>query len=152
MLLLLLSYCDNGAQSLAVCDVLPLFISVFRIFIFISLSLCPFFSGLYRCEASTGILSEEQTLMMFGNTVVRKIFGLKRGRKLRKAAINLHNANLCDRYSSSNITRLVCQLGSDVACGTYGREVRVGFAQRNVKENTSTLNYITRKICVSLQF
>jgi hypothetical protein len=33
------------------------------------------------------------------------------------------------------------------ACGTYGREVRAVFAQRNVKENICTLNYVTRKIC-----
>jgi hypothetical protein len=32
--------------------------------------------------------------MVFGNRVVRKIFGLKRGRKWRKAAINLHNDKL----------------------------------------------------------
>ena len=52
----------------------------------------------------TGILSEEQALMVFGKTVVRKIFGLKGGGgKLRKAAINLHNDELCDRYSSSDI-------------------------------------------------
>jgi hypothetical protein len=51
--------------------------------------------------------------MVFGNRVVRKIFGLKRGRKLLKVAITLHNDKLCDRYSSSNIIRLICQGGSD---------------------------------------
>jgi hypothetical protein len=75
-----MSYCDNGALSLAVCDVLPLFISVFRIFICISLSFC-LFPGLCRCVASSAILSEEQELMVFGNRVVRKVFGLPRGRK-----------------------------------------------------------------------
>lgn len=33
------------------------------------------------------------------------------------------------------------------ACGTYGREVRAGFAYRNLKENSCTLNYVTHKIC-----
>jgi len=51
----------------------------------------------------TGILSEEHALMMFGNTVLRKIFGLKRERKLRKTAINLYKDELYDRYSSSDI-------------------------------------------------
>lgn len=48
----------------------------------------------------TGVLSEEQALMVLGNMVVRKIFGYKRERKLRKTAINLQ---LYDRYSVSNI-------------------------------------------------
>jgi len=41
--------------------------------------------------------------MVLGNMVVRKIFGYKRERKLRKAAINLRNNKLYDRYSASNI-------------------------------------------------
>lgn len=88
-----------------------LFLYLRYLFLFLCVSV--FSSVLYRREASTDIFSEEQALMAFGNRVVRKIFGLKRGRKWRKAAINLHIDKLYDRYSSSNIIRLICQGGSD---------------------------------------
>jgi hypothetical protein len=60
---------------------------------------------LYGCETWSLTLGEEHRLRVFENRVLRKIFGPKREEdgSWRK----LHNDELDDLYSSSNIVRVI---------------------------------------------
>ena len=61
---------------------------------------------LYECETCSLILRKERGLRLFENKVLRRIFGSKRDEvtgKWRK----LHNDNLKELYSSSNIVRVI---------------------------------------------
>jgi hypothetical protein len=59
----------------------------------------------YGCETWSLTLREEYRLKVFGNRVLRRIFGLKRDdvtREWRK----LHNEELCDLYCLQSIIRI----------------------------------------------
>jgi hypothetical protein len=61
---------------------------------------------LYGCETWSLTLKEERRLRVFENRVLRKIFGPKTDQvsvEWRK----LHNEELKDLYSSSNVVRLI---------------------------------------------
>ena len=58
---------------------------------------------LYGCETWSLTLREECRLRVFENRVLRKVFGRKRTGEWRK----LHNEELNDLYSLSNIVRVV---------------------------------------------
>jgi hypothetical protein len=81
---------------------------------------------LYGCETWSLTLGEERRLRVFENSVLRKIFGPKRGDgSWRK----LHNDELHDLYSSPNIVRVIklrMRWASIVACIGEGR-VCTGF-------------------------
>jgi hypothetical protein len=51
-------------------------------------------------------LRKERSLMMFGNRVLRRIFGLKKN-EIKGEWRKLHNEELNDLYSSSNIVRVI---------------------------------------------
>jgi hypothetical protein len=59
---------------------------------------------LYGCETWSLTLSEEQRLRVFGNRVSRRIFGPKKDEATGEWR-RLHNEELNDLYSSSNIIR-----------------------------------------------
>jgi hypothetical protein len=61
---------------------------------------------MYGCETWTLTLREERRLMVFGNRVLRKVFGPKRDEVTREWR-KLHNEELNDRYSLPNIVRVV---------------------------------------------
>jgi hypothetical protein len=61
---------------------------------------------MYGCETWSLTLREEHRLRVFGNRVLRRIFGLKRDEvtfEWRK----LHNKELHDLYSSPSIIRII---------------------------------------------
>ena len=60
---------------------------------------------LYGCEAWSLTLSEERRLRVFGNRVLRFIFGPKTDEVTREWR-KLHNEMLNDLYSSLNIIRV----------------------------------------------
>jgi len=60
---------------------------------------------LYGCEAWSLTLSEERRLRVFGNRVLRFIFGPKTDEVTREWR-KLHNEKLNDLYSSLNIIRV----------------------------------------------
>jgi hypothetical protein len=61
---------------------------------------------LYGCETWSLTLREEQRLRVFENRLLRRIFGPKRGEATGKWR-RLHNKELNDLYSSSNIIRVI---------------------------------------------
>ena len=61
---------------------------------------------LYGCEIWSLTLREEHRLRVFGNREVRRIFGPKRD-KVTGEWRGLHNEELNDVYSSSNIVRVI---------------------------------------------
>ena len=60
----------------------------------------------YGCETWSLIIREERRLRVFGNRVLRRIFGPKRDEVTREW-IKLHNKELNDLYSSPNIFRVI---------------------------------------------
>jgi hypothetical protein len=63
-------------------------------------------SVLYGCETWSLTPREEQTLRMFENRVLRRIFGPKRDEATGEWR-RLHNEELHDVYSSPNIIRVI---------------------------------------------
>jgi hypothetical protein len=61
---------------------------------------------LYGCETWSLTLREEQRLSVFENRVLRRIFGPKR-EEARGEWRRLHNEELNDLYSSTNIIRVI---------------------------------------------
>ena len=61
---------------------------------------------LYGCETWSLILREERKLRVFGNMVLRRIFGSRRD-ELTGEWRRLHNVKLNDLYSSPNIVRVI---------------------------------------------
>ena len=61
---------------------------------------------LYGCETWLLILREERKRRVFGNMVLRRIFGPKRDEVTGKWR-RLHNEELNDLYSSPNIVRVI---------------------------------------------
>jgi hypothetical protein len=61
---------------------------------------------LYECETSSLILREEHRLRVFGNRVLRNIFGSQRD-EITGERRRLHNEELYDLYSSPNIIRVI---------------------------------------------
>ena len=59
---------------------------------------------LYGCESWSPTLREERRLMVFGNRVLRRIFGPKRNKVIGEWR-KLHNKDLNDLYSLPNIFR-----------------------------------------------
>jgi hypothetical protein len=60
----------------------------------------------YGCETQSLTLREEHILRVFGNRVLRWIFGLKRD-EVTGEWRKLQNEELCDLYSSPNIIRMM---------------------------------------------
>jgi hypothetical protein len=56
---------------------------------------------LYGCETLSLTLREEHRLRVFKNTVLRRIYGLKKGEMTRDCR-KLHNEELYSLYSSPN--------------------------------------------------
>jgi hypothetical protein len=92
--------------------------------------------ALYGCETWSLTLREEQRLRVFGNTMLRRIFGPKRyeatGERRR-----LHNEELKDLYSSPNVfgvikLRRMRWAGHEERMGK--REVHTGFWWADLKE------------------
>jgi len=63
------------------------------------------FLVLYECETGSFTLREDRRLRVFENRALRKILGPKRD-ELTVERRTLHNEELCDLYSSSNIIRV----------------------------------------------
>jgi hypothetical protein len=61
---------------------------------------------LYECETWSLILNEELRLRVFENMVLRRIFWPK-GDVVRGLLRKLHNEELNDLYSSTNIIRVI---------------------------------------------
>jgi len=61
---------------------------------------------LYGCETWSLTLREERKLRLFGNVVLRRIFGPRRNEVTGKWR-RLHNEELNDLYSSPNIVRVI---------------------------------------------
>ena len=61
---------------------------------------------LYGCETWSLTLRDERRLRVFENRVLRKVFGPKRDEVTREWR-KLHNEELSDPYSLSNIVRVV---------------------------------------------
>jgi hypothetical protein len=65
-----------------------------------------FVCGLYGCETWSLALREEHRLRVFGNRVLRRIFGPK-GDEVTGEWRELHNEELRDLYSSQSIIRMI---------------------------------------------
>jgi hypothetical protein len=74
----------------------------------------------YGCETWSFILREERRLRVFGNKVLRRIFGPKR-EEVTWGWRKLHNEELYDLYSSPNIVLLI-----RLRLGWVGHVVRMG--------------------------
>jgi hypothetical protein len=61
---------------------------------------------LYGCETCYQTLREEHRLRMFENSVLRRIFGLKRD-GVTGGWRKLHNEDFCDLYSSPSLSRII---------------------------------------------
>ena len=61
---------------------------------------------LYGCETLSLILREEKKLRLFGNMVLRRIFGPRRD-EVTGELRSLHNEELNDLYSSPNIVWVI---------------------------------------------
>ena len=61
---------------------------------------------LYGCETWSLTLREERRLRVFGNRVLRRVFGPKKDEIIREWR-KLHNEELSDLYSLPNIVRVV---------------------------------------------
>jgi hypothetical protein len=61
---------------------------------------------LYGCETWSLTLREEHRLRVFGNRVLRRIFGPKRDEVMGEWR-KFHNEELCDLYSSPSIIRII---------------------------------------------
>jgi hypothetical protein len=61
---------------------------------------------LYECETWSLALREEHRLRVFGNRVLRRIFGPKRD-EVTGEWRKLHNEDLRDLYSSKSIIRII---------------------------------------------
>ena len=61
---------------------------------------------LYGCETWLWTLREERKLRVFGNIVLRRIFGPRRDKVMGEGR-RLHNEELNDLYSSPNIVRVI---------------------------------------------
>jgi hypothetical protein len=72
---------------------------------------------LYGCETWSLKLSEEHRLRVFGNMILRRIFGDEVTEQLRK----LHSEELHNLYSSPNIIRQIKTNEVGWSCGTHGR-------------------------------
>jgi hypothetical protein len=67
-------------------------------------------AALYGCETWSLILREERRLRVFGNRVLKGVFGPKRDEVTRERR-KLHNEVLNDLYYSPNIVLLVWETG-----------------------------------------
>ena len=65
-----------------------------------------FACSLYRCETWSFTLKNEYGLKMFENMIVRKVFGPKRD-EITGEWRRLHNEELHDLYSSTNVIRVI---------------------------------------------
>ena len=74
-----------------------------KIKIYTELQFCRF---LYGCETWTLTLSEERKLRVFENMVLRRIFGPRR-KEVTGEWRRMHNEELNDLYSSTNIVRVI---------------------------------------------
>jgi len=61
---------------------------------------------LYGCETWSLTLKEERRLRVFGNRVLRRIFGPKKD-EIAEAWRKLHNEELNEMHSSPNIVRVI---------------------------------------------
>ena len=73
------------------------------------------------CETWSLTLREERKMRVFENMVLKRIFGPKRD-KVTGEWRRLHNEELNDLYSSTNIMRVITSRKNDMgwACGAYG--------------------------------
>jgi len=75
----------------------------------------------YGCESWSLTLREERKLREFENMVLRRIFGPRKD-EVTEEWRRLHNEELNDLYSSSNIVRVIEIKKNEMgwACGAYG--------------------------------
>jgi hypothetical protein len=91
---------------------------------------------MYGCETWSLILREEHRLRVFGNGVLRRIFGPKRD-EVTGDWRKLHNEELHNLYSSSNIITMIkskrMRWTGHVA-GMGRRGIRIGYRREIPKE------------------
>jgi hypothetical protein len=75
---------------------------------------------LYGCETCSLTLREKHRLRVFGNRVLRRIFGPQRD-EVTGEWRKFHNEELHSLYSSPDIIRQVKANDVGRACGTHGR-------------------------------
>jgi hypothetical protein len=68
---------------------------------------------LYGCGTWSLTLREEHRLKVFGNKVLRRIFGPKNN-EVMEGWRKLYSEELCDLYSFPSIIRMISQGGRDV--------------------------------------
>ena len=87
---------------------------------------------LYGCETWSLTLREECRLMVFGNRVLRRIFGSTRD-VVTVEWRKLHNEELNDLYSSPNIVQVIksrkMRWAGHVACMEGGERHTLGFGE-----------------------
>ena len=79
--------------------------------------------GLHGCETWSVTLRKEHRLKVVENRVLRKVFGPKRD-EVTEDWRRLHDEELHDLYSSSNIIRVIKSRMVGGACGTFRRQER----------------------------